>query len=63
MNPVYIALIPLLPLAGFLMLGLFGRKFFKETSGIIATLLLLTAFGLSVYVAYDYFTHANGGVY
>ena len=28
------ALIPLLPLAGFLFLGLFGRKYFKKSSGI-----------------------------
>ncbi len=37
----YIALIPLLPLAGFVLLGLFGRKYFKKSSGIIGTLLLL----------------------
>jgi NADH-quinone oxidoreductase subunit L len=40
-NATYIALIPLLPLAGFLMLGIFGRKYFKNTSGIIGTTLLL----------------------
>ena len=30
-------LIPLLPLAGFLLLGLFGRKHIKNSSGIIGT--------------------------
>ena len=29
----YIALIPLLPLAGFVLLGLFGRKYFKTVCG------------------------------
>ena len=54
-NTTYTALIPLLPLAGFLMLGLFGRKYFKQTSGIIGTGLLLIATGLSFYTAYGYF--------
>jgi NADH-quinone oxidoreductase subunit L len=50
-----IALIPLLPLAAFVMLGLFGRKYFKHTSGVIATVLLLAATILSIYTAYGYF--------
>ncbi len=50
-----IALIPLLPLAGFLLLGLFGRKYFKKSAGIIATLLLLTSTLLALYTAYEYF--------
>jgi NADH-quinone oxidoreductase subunit L len=54
-NVTYIALIPLLPLAAFVLLGLFGRSFFKNTSGIIATTLLLIATGLAIYVAYGYF--------
>ncbi len=54
-NTFYIVLIPLLPLAGFLMLGLFGRKYFKNTSGIIATTLLLVSAVLAVYTAYGYF--------
>ena len=48
-------LIPLLPLAGFLLLGLFGRKYLKKSSGIIATLLLLASTVLSCYTAYGYF--------
>ncbi len=54
-NATYIALIPLLPLAGFLMLGLFGRKYFRNTSGIIATTLLLVSTALALYTAYGYF--------
>ena len=51
----YIALIPLLPLAGFVLLGIFGRKYFKNSSGIIGTGLLLISAGLSLYTAYNYF--------
>ena len=51
----YIALIPLLPLAGFVLLGLFGRKYLKNSSGIIGTGLLLVSCALSLYTAYNYF--------
>src|SRR5215510_11896468 len=51
----YIALIPLLPLVAFLLLGLFGKKYFRQSSGIIATLLLLASAALSIYTAYNYF--------
>src|SRR6187401_751211 len=51
----YIALIPLLPLAGFLLLGIFGRKYFKNSSGIIGTGLLFVSAALSLYTAYNYF--------
>lgn len=54
-NTTYITLIPLLPLAGFFMLGLFGRKYFGNTSGIIATTLLLISTALALYTAYGYF--------
>jgi NADH-quinone oxidoreductase subunit L len=50
-----IALIPLLPLAGFLLLGLFGRKYLKNYSGVIGTLFLLASALLAIYTAYDYF--------
>ena len=50
-----IALIPLLPLAAFLLLGLFGRKYFKQSAGIIATILLLASTLLAIYTAYGYF--------
>jgi NADH-quinone oxidoreductase subunit L len=54
-NATYITLIILLPLAGFLMLGIFGRKYFKNTSGIIGTTLLLVSTVLALYTAYGYF--------
>jgi NADH-quinone oxidoreductase subunit L len=54
-NATIIALIPLLPLAGFLLLGLFGRKYFKNSSGIIGTILLLASTVLALYIAYEYF--------
>src|SRR6186997_1959978 len=54
-NYNYIALIPLLPLAGFLLLGLFGRKYLKHSSGIIGTGLLLVSAVLALYTAYNYF--------
>ncbi len=63
LNATYIALIPLLPLAGFLMLGIFGRKYFKNTSGIIGTTLLLVSTILAIFVAYDYFTNEYIGFY
>jgi NADH-quinone oxidoreductase subunit L len=62
-NAVIIAFIPLLPLAGFLLLGLFGRTTFKNYSGIIGTLLLAASTVLAVYTAYDYFAHSSSGVY
>lgn len=37
------------------MLGVFGRKYFKNTSGIIGTMLLLISTILSIYTAFDYF--------
>ena len=54
-NVTLIALIPLLPLTGFLLLGLFGRKYFKNISGIIGTILLLASTLIALYVAYEYF--------
>ncbi len=54
-NATIIALIPLLPLAGFLLLGLFGRKYFKKSAGIIGTILLLASTILAIYIAYEYF--------
>lgn len=50
-----IFLIPLLPLAAFVLLGLFGRKYFKTSSGLIGTTALLASTVLSLYAAYSYF--------
>jgi len=58
LNETYLLLIPLLPLAAFVLLGLFGRKYFnsaKREAGIIGTLLLLTSAVLALYTAYEYF--------
>ena len=54
-NAIIISLIPLLPLAGFIILGLFGKKVFGKFSGIIGTTLLLISTAIAIYVAYGYF--------
>lgn len=51
----YIFLIPLLPLATFVLLGIFGRKYFNRSAGIIGTASLLTSTVLSFVAAYQYF--------
>src|SRR5690349_13768270 len=55
LDPIYIALIPLLPLATFVILGLFGRKYLKNFSGILGTTSLFVSALLSVITAYQYF--------
>lgn len=64
-NHFYIVLIPLLPLAAFLVLGLFGRKYFNLSAGIIGTVVLLAATVLALLTASDYFfsTGKPDGVY
>jgi NADH-quinone oxidoreductase subunit L len=54
-NTTYILLIVLLPLAAFLLLGLFGRKHFNPSSGFIATAFMSVSALLSFYTAYGYF--------
>ena len=54
-NYAYITLIPLLPLAGFVVLGLFGRKYFRSFSGVIGTGLVLVSTGLALWLAYQFF--------
>lgn len=54
-NTTYILLIALLPLAAFVLLGLFGRKYFNQSSGIVATALLFISAVLAFYTAYGYF--------
>lgn len=60
-----IALIPLLPLLSFLLIGLAGRKYFPKLSGYLGTLSLFAAFALSCFIAYQYFFIAgkSDGVY
>ena len=58
LNETYLLLIPLLPLAGFVLLGLFGRKYLNPANrgaGIIGTILLGTSALLALYTAYEYF--------
>jgi NADH-quinone oxidoreductase subunit L len=57
----YIAFIPLLPLAGFVLLGLFGKKTFARPAGILGTLFILISTALAFYTAYNYF-FVNGKV-
>lgn len=54
-NAIIISLIPLLPLAGFIILGLFGKKVFGKSAGIVGTTLLLASCAIAIYVAYGYF--------
>jgi NADH-quinone oxidoreductase subunit L len=54
-STAYILLIPLLPLAGFVILGLFGRRYTRASSGIIGTALMLVSTVLSGWVGYWYF--------
>ena len=64
-NATTILLIPFLPLAGFLLMGLFGRKYLGKASGLIGTAFMLTSTVLALYTAYDYFFVYGkvGGIY
>jgi NADH-quinone oxidoreductase subunit L len=62
-NATTIALIPLLPLAGFLILGLFGKKYFRKSAGVIGTILLFASCFIAVYTAYEYFSASANGHY
>ena len=54
-NYFYILWIPLLPLATFVILGLFGRKYLSGIAGLLGTASLLTATILSFVAAKQYF--------
>ena len=60
-----IILIPLLPLLSFLLLGLFGRKYLRQSAGMVGTLSLLASTILSLSTAADYFfvTGKVNGIY
>ncbi len=51
----FISLIVLLPLFSFLILGLFGRKYFKTFSGILGTTSIFTSAIIAFITAYQYF--------
>ena len=54
-NATYMMLIVLLPLLSFLIMGLFGRTYLKNTAGIISTCLSFLSTCLAFYTAYGYF--------
>jgi NADH-quinone oxidoreductase subunit L len=51
----YIILVPLIPLLAFVVLGLFGRKYFTHSAGLIGTTALLASTVISILIAYSYF--------
>ncbi|HET7899128.1 MAG TPA: NADH-quinone oxidoreductase subunit L, partial [Flavisolibacter sp.] len=51
----YIFLIPLLPLVTFVVLGLFGRKYFNTAAGLIGTVSMLATTVFCFVTAYSYF--------
>ena len=55
MNITYILFIPFIPLAVFLLLGIFNQQIKPAVSGYIGVLGLATSAGLSYYTAYQYF--------
>ena len=52
--------IPLLPLAGFILLGIFGRKYVGKAAGLLATATMLASTLIALYIAYGYFTQYAG---
>ncbi len=64
MSSLIVLLIPLLPFATFLLLGLFGKKYFNTSGGIIGTFSILASTVLSFITAYQYFfTGIHNGIY
>lgn len=65
LNYTYILLVPLVPLITFVILGLFGKRYFNHTAGIIGTGALLVSTVVSIMIAYQYFfvDGATDGVY
>lgn len=51
----YIIWIILLPFLSFVILGLFGRKYFNKAAGTVATAVLTVSASLSLYTAWQYF--------
>jgi len=52
---ISIASIVMLPLLGFVLLALFGRKYIRRFSGILGTLLMLASTVFALYTAWHYF--------
>src|SRR4051812_44755786 len=62
---LYIMLIPLLPMASFMLLGVFGRKYLNRISGIIGTSAMVASTVIAFSTAYQYFFIAgrSNGIY
>ena len=62
---LYIPLLLLLPLASFVVLGIWGRQYIRQAAGVIGTAVLLTVTAISVYTAWQYFmvTGQSNGTY
>jgi len=60
-DTTYLLLIPLLPLAGFVLLGLFGRRFPGSSSGWLATAGIAASCALALSTAYGYFSDWGWG--
>lgn len=58
-------LVPGLPLFGFLLLSMIGKRYFAKQSGVVGTLILLASAAIAVSTAYKYFfvTGQVNGVY
>lgn len=61
--PTELLIILLLPLATFLVLGIFGRRYLSPVAGLVGTVSLLIAAILSVKTAIQYFSADNGEAY
>ncbi|MFT3933322.1 MAG: NADH-quinone oxidoreductase subunit L [Chitinophagaceae bacterium] len=61
----YVLLIPLMPLATFVLLGLFGRNRLEKIAGVIGSIALLIATIVALITAYNYFfvSGKSNGVY
>ncbi len=65
LDSLALLLVPGLPIAGFLLIILFGRKYFPKASGMFGTTLMLVSATISLMTAYKYFfiTGKVDGVY
>ncbi|HMJ45797.1 MAG TPA: NADH-quinone oxidoreductase subunit L [Ferruginibacter sp.] len=61
----FVSLIPLLPLLGFILLGIGGKNNYRTSAGLIATLVMGIAAALAIYTAWKYFfvNGTTGGIY
>ena len=63
MNSLSIILIPALPLAVFVLNGLFGKVIGNKLAGILGTLCIAISFVLSLSIAYTFFAVSKDGAY